>query len=69
MRTGKGGLVMVILNKLIGLGDPEFQSLKMNFEGVSEDDSIKANIDLKIQKICIYRDMKYIIRYKEKSSD
>ena len=54
---------MVILNKLVGLGDPEFQSLKMNFEGFSEDDSIKANIDLKIQKNCIYRDMKYIIRY------
>ena len=54
---------MVILNKFVGLGDSEFQSLKMNFEGFSKDDSIKANIDLKIQKNCIYRDMKYIIRY------
>ena len=63
MRTGKGGLVMVMLNKFVSLGDSEFQSLKMNFEGFSKDDSIKANIGLKIQKNCIYRDMKYIIRY------
>lgn len=63
VRTGKRSLVMVILNKFVGLGDSEFQSLKMNFEGFSKDDSIKANIDLKIQKNCIYRDMKYTIRY------
>ena len=54
---------MVMLNKFVSLGDSEFQSLKMNFEGFSKDDSIKANIGLKIQKNCIYRDMKYTIRY------